>query len=258
MSARIQLSWALPLVAAAACSTPTATVVPRFGSLDIDGEFGISGTVNAESNDISSIGLEDDNTVFSGRADLGWGSPHLTLAFSASDHSGMGMLDAELSQGGVTLPVNTAVDSTFKLGLSEALLTFDLIPSDVIELGLGFGAIGLDMDVDIVSVATGDRVFTDEFAVAPVLALRGAGKIGPIELSGLLAGLDVEVDGTQAQVLDLDLAARWQFTRNSRLLGALTAGWRRFSLGLDYQDSGDEVQADFALTGPYFGLAIGF
>ena len=258
MSARIQLARALILVAAAACSTPTATVVPRFGSLDIDGEFGISGTVNAQSNDISSIGLEDDHSVFSGRADLGWGSPHFTLAYSASDHSGTGMLEAELSQGGVTIPANTAVDSRFKLGLSEALLTFDLIPLENIELGLGFGAVGLDMDVNIVAVSTGDRIFTDEFAVAPVLAVRAAGQLGPIELSGLLAGLDVEVDGSQAQILDLDLAARWQFTRKSRLLGALTAGWRRFSLGLDYEDAGDQVTAEFALTGPYFGLAFGF
>jgi len=254
------LCLVLAILPLAACAAPSFRATPRYGTLAIDGEFGISSGSVTAGNDLQELGLEDDDGVFGARVEIDWGSPNFSFALSGSDHGGDGTLEAEISQGGTTIPAGEAVHSDFELGLGEAALTFDLVPGDLVDLGIGVGVLGIDLEWAITSQSTGDTIDTDEFVFVPVLALRGATQLGPVELSLLASGLDVEVDGDEASVYDLDFQALWRFTSDENaLIGALVAGWRYLDFDLDYEsDDDDEVDAEVSLNGPYLGLTLGF
>jgi hypothetical protein len=254
---RIPPSALALLAALGACGTPEFAVVPRIGTLELDGEIGLaSGSVSAV-NDVSDLGLEKDESVFSGSFDMKWGSPHLYVALSQSEHGGDGTLSADLMYEGTTIPAGTDVSSDLELALSQAVLTFDLLPTEIWELGLGFGVLAADFDLDVRSDSIGESIEAQEFVPIPVLALRGGVELGPFEVSALAMGIDAEIEDAEADVLDLDVQVRWVFSQDL-IVGALAVGYRRVDLTLDYEDDDDNVVADLVLDGPYLGLVLGF
>src|SRR5262249_54108985 len=65
------------------------------------------------------------------------GGTHATFELSDSSHDGSGTLQADVSDGTTTIPAGTAVDSKLDLVLGEALVTWDFVPGDLVEAGLG-------------------------------------------------------------------------------------------------------------------------
>jgi hypothetical protein len=253
---------ALGALATTACFAPQVEVLPRFTQVDIDGEVGVdsSGSVSA-TNSTDDLGLEKDSSAFGGRVDLRWGSPHLTVSFGESSHDGDGTLSATMSSGGTTLPSSTPVHTDLDASLSSAILTFDLFPSDLVEVGLGFGvsAVGLDGRVTSKDPLNPGQIDFDQTLPVPVIAGRLAFDIGRVQLSALVSGLSFDSGDDHADFLDADVQGRVRlWGSGSRLVGFLAAGWREVSADVKFEDGGDHVEADLEFSGPYLGIVLGF
>jgi hypothetical protein len=252
------------LLLASACSTPHLAVLPRGGAFEPEGEIalaGEAGTIGVDAtNALAALGLVEDDGVPGVRADVDCGVPTWTLAWQQSDHSGSGTLEAEISDDDVVLAAGTDVDTDFELGLGELLVTFDVIPGDTFELGLGLGATVFDLDVAIRD-SSGNTVDPDrsQFA-APLLAVRAGVRFWRIDLEALLGGMDLSYEGDEASLYDFDAFARLNlFGDVRRAHGALVVGYRYLDLDVDYDDddSTDAVRVDVEFDGPYVALSVG-
>ncbi len=254
---RLKLASSIALSLFAACSTPRLDVTPRWGTVDISVDVGIaSGGVVAQA-DLETAGLQADDSVFGGRLDFDWGGLHLMASAQDSTHDGEGTLTATISSGGVTIPVGAAVASELDLGLYNALLTFDFIPTELVEFGLGGGVTYIDLDASFEEDATGATVATDEAAPIPVLAARVSSRFWRIDASVEASGMAISYDGTAVTLLDIDAMAKLRlFGGDNHLAAHLAAGYRWTDLDVEYEDGSDEVDGNVTLEGPWVGLTI--
>ncbi len=229
-------------------------VQPRYGLADIDGEFGISSTNVTGQADLNQMGLEEED-AFGARADFKWGLPHFIVSGQGSEHEGDGTLSAEVSQGPITIPVGSNVSSSLDLGLYSGLLLFDLLPTENFELALGAGVSVIDFDLSIVDQGSGDTVQSDEVLLLPVIAANAGLKFGSFELALLVSGFDLSYDNDSGTFIDGDAFARWRFLGgDSHVRASLIAGWRATLLDVDLEESGDSIEGEVELSGPYVGL----
>ena len=258
---RIQTTLALlALSFLGSCGLPKAGFTPRFVTFDIEGDLLVSEGGATISSDVETMGFSKDSSSFAPRADFEWGSFELTVANSSTDHSGTGVADATLEFGGgdVILPGEN-IETDFDLGLTEIIMTWDVIPGDTVDLGLGFGVTLADVDLNIASLDNpGIEYSTDESLPIPMLAGRLGVELGDFNFEALIGGLSVEVDGDEATVIDMDLGMRYNLVDiGGQVMGALTLGYRSFDLELEYDDDGGEaVDIDIGFSGPYFGLSF--
>ena len=243
------------------CGLPKAGFTPRFVTFDIEGDLLVSEGGATLASDVETMGFSEDSNSFAPRADFEWGAFELTLAHSSTDHSGTGVADASLEFGGgdVILPGEN-IQNDFELGLTELIMTWDLIPGDTIDFGIGFGATLADVDLTITSLDNpGIEYDTDESLPIPMIAGRLGVELGDFNAEALVSGLSVDVDGDKATVIDVDLGLRYNLVDlGGQVMGALTLGYRSFDLDVEYddEDSGEEVDIDIGFSGPYFGLSF--
>ncbi|MFN0007317.1 MAG: hypothetical protein ACKVXR_05365 [Planctomycetota bacterium] len=249
---------ALALVGASCVSV---SVVPRFGPLDVDGRIGVNDASSGLTarNDLDDVGIDRDNTVLGARADLEVGGMHTTLALSDSSHGGSGTLAAELSDGTTTIPAGTDVESDLDLTIGEAMVTWDLVPGDTVEVGIGLGATIFRVDSSFQAPSTGDEIATDETVPIPLLAARVGLAFGDFDVSAVLGGMRLDIDGESNSFYDLDFMARMRiFGQEDVFAGALVLGYRHVDLSAEYEDSGSRVEAHVRIRGPYIGFSFGF
>lgn len=263
----MRILLALPLLMAAACSSPALDLTPRLAMLEPDGSFGFNDTAGEQvSQDLQdNLGLVEDSSSLGLRADLDVGSPHMTASVQSSSHDGSGTLAGEIDYDGQVIAAGADVSTEFALMSYSFITTWDVIPSDAFELGLGLGANLLDIQMDVqASDADGDGVSDgsvsfDELAPVPVVAVRVGGEIGPVSLSALASGLSVSIGDLDATYLDFDLMAKWRLLgEKDGFAGSLAAGWRHTSLDAELDDDADQVDIDLTFSGPWFGATIGF
>ena len=252
------LLWLLPLTLATSCNiVPSVRATPRLGTLELSGDLAISSSGITAEADMESLGFVDDGNVFGPRVDIAWGPVDIVATGYESSYEGEGVADVTLDLGGVTITAGEAVSSSLDLTTIGVLATWDLVPTDVVDLGLGVGVTAIDIDASITSLTSGDTIATDEAAPFPVVAARAAVRLFDLELSGIASGVAVEQSGVDATYFDLDLMASWTFERFLGFHGALVAGWRQVVLDAEYEDDGSDVLLDFELSGPFFGLTLG-
>jgi hypothetical protein len=243
-----------------ACSTPRLEVMPRVQEAKLGGTIGAGTTgMTIPNNDIDSdLGLGQSSSEFGGRADLSFAAGTWTFAYAPASFSGSGTLNADITNGGVTIPAGTAVDSNVKMDIGSVLWTHDFIPGDNFELGLGLGAHLLDFKGTITD-GTNTLSF-DQSAPVPVLALRGGAAFGAFDVSALLSGMQFKSGSDDATFFDADVMGRWRFLGGveGHLSAALVVGWRKTDVKLDYTDGADHVNADLNVSGIYYGLSVGF
>ena len=253
-----RLAAALLLSTLASCAAPTVGLEARYGPVNIGGKAGVeAGGITAE-NSVEALGISDDDGTPSLRGDFKWGSPHLTFNLQRSNHDGTGLLEAELSQGGVTIPVGSVVDTKMDLGLYTGYLTFDFIPGDA-ELGLGLGVVGLDLDFASTDRLTSSTVATEQMLPVPVLAARAGISFWRADLEALGGIMQWSSGGDKIGIVDLDATGRIRILGDGdRATGWLTLGFRYTNLDLEYQENGDDVRVDLDVTGPYIGVRVSF
>jgi len=242
-------------------SCVSVSAIPRFGRLDLDGEVGINdaSSGSSASNSISDTGLDDDRSVPGARVDLEAAGMTTTFQLSSSSHGGTGTLTADLDDGTTSIPAGSTVRSDLDLLLGEAIVTWDFVPGDTVELGLGFGATLFDVDAQFQDTGSGDTISTDEVLPLPLLAARVGVALGDFDVSLLAGGFAIEIDDDDATFVDVDLMARWKvFGAAGRRVGAIVLGYRHVELDLDYDDDDAAVELDLELSGPYLGFSLGF
>lgn len=237
-------------------------VIPRIGMLDIDGHIGIADTSSGvtATNDLKTLGLEDDSSVLGARVDGQVGGMHATFALSSSSHGGTGTAQATMTDdNGNTITANDPVESDFDVRMGEAIVTWDLVPGDMVEVGLGLGVSVFDLDASFTDQTTGDTIEAQQAVPIPVLALRAGVDFGRLDVSALLGGMSVDFDGNNVSFYDFDLMARWQlFGDGGKILGSVVGGYRYIDFDLEYEDPDSEVDASMTLDGPYLGMSFGF
>jgi hypothetical protein len=245
----------LALVTLASCSAPQFSVAPTYGLFEPKGDvsYVTSGGASAR-NSVETLGLDDSEGTLGARADFKWGVPHLTVSTQASSWDGDGTLTADF--GGISAGVN--VESELDLALHRAILTFDVLPTDMFELGLGFGITAADIEAEVTDDLSNTTESADEIAPIPLLALRAGFRIWRLDFEALVAGMSIDSGDDKATYLEADLNARLAlFGEPGGVNGSLMLGWRQVDIDVEYTDDGDDVALDLTFSGPYFGLQIG-
>jgi hypothetical protein len=250
----------LALGALGACTTPGLDVIARVQQAELGGSVGANSSgVALQSNDVANdLGMNDSESEFGARADLSFGAGKWTFAWSPASFSGDGTLSTDITQGGTTIPAGTAVSSDVKMNVGTLLWTFDFVPTDTVELGLGAGLQVLDFDGNVSDGV--DTVSLNQTVPVPVLAGRAGISFGPFDVSVLLSGIQIKESGDEGRLFDADVMGRWRFFGGvaGHLAFSAVLGWHKSDVKLDYTDSNDHVDADLNVSGLYYGLCFGF
>jgi hypothetical protein len=251
----------LALSALVLSSCASVSVIPRYGKLDFGGHLGLNSSSSGSSGKTSfdELGLATDRGAFSGRVDLQAGGTHATFEAAEASRSGSGALVNAMSDGSVTIPAGTNVDSKFDVTQGEAIVTWDLVPGDKLEAGIGLGASVFDIDASVRDPGTGNEIGTKETAPIPLVAARVGLDLGRIDLSALFGGMDAHIGDLNGRFFDIDLMVRYRiFGAAGRRIGALVLGFRYTELDARYDDGSKTVDALVTLGAPYLGLSLGF
>ncbi len=248
----------LAAVAGSACSAPQLQITPRALKLDIAGEFAANSSGStAFSNSLEGLGLTEDSTEFSPRIDFRAGGLQITADYVDAAYAGQGSVDGTIEFNGVVFDGTEEVNTELDLTLARGVATFDFIPSQLVDIGVGVGGGYADARVFIQGQTTGDTAETDEQVPFPFVAARAGVDVGPLSVEVLAGWLEVDIDDVQASYLDLDGMVRWTFLGGDEHFGgALVAGYRYIDLELDYTSGSDDILIDAELTGPYLGLSL--
>ncbi|MCC7013457.1 MAG: hypothetical protein IT454_12910 [Planctomycetes bacterium] len=246
----------LALALLGACAAPQLTLQANYGPFTPEGKIQIDsvGSPATSENSAGDLGLDDDASTVGARFDLKFGSPHLTLSTQASSWDGDGILSADF--GGIS--ASTAVESELDLALHRGVITFDMVPTDFVEFGLGLGVTVVDIEASVTDNLGVVTEEVDESLPVPLLAARLGGRFWLLDAEALVAGLTADVDGDEATYLEIDVNAKLAFLgEHGGLSGSVVLGWRQIDLEVDYADDTDDVHADLTFDGPYFGLQLG-
>jgi len=257
MISRPVQALALALFACGCQVTPSLVVTPRLGTLDVSGDVFVSSSGSSVATDADDLGLDEDNAVFEPRVDFAWGPAHVMGTVYSASYEGTGTAEGQLDLGGVTINAGDQVRSTLDVTSVNLVTTFDLIPTKLVDLGIGLGVRVIDFDGKVTSLSTNQSIASDETFALPVAAARAAVNVGPFQLSLVGSGLGGSYDGIDASVLDLDLMGEYTFEEFIGFHGSLVLGYRYIGVSVEYTDSGSDVDADLDFQGPYIGLSLG-
>ncbi len=246
------------------CAVPSGDAMLRYGPLDIDGDFGVrskGSTGPFQKSDVKAAGFGKDKGVLGLRGDVDFGSPTLTITLQNSSHGGVGVVTERLDDGkGNVIEAGSSVSSNLDLGLYQGLLTFDLIPTDTVDVGLGAGLTGVDFDAVITDITTpaGDTITESQFIPIPLLAVDAGVELGALRAGGTLSGMAITISGDSVTYLDLDLNARYRLLGSGGgPAGSIGLGYRLLDLDVEYEDDYD-IEVGLRFNGPYFGLIFSF
>ncbi len=255
---RSTFALALASGALASCAAPQFSVAPTLGRFKPDGKVSYIDTTQpvpaSIDNSVGNLGLAESANTYGLRADLKFGAPHLTLSTQASSWDGSGALSADFGGISAATPVNTKLD----LALHRLALTFDVIPTDLFELGLGVGVTVADIDARVSDTGSSLTERANEVAPLPVLVLRGGARVWRLDFEALVSGMSIDYDGNQATYLEADVNAKLAlFGAAGSLNGSVVLGWRHVGLDVEYDDDDAKATVDLRFSGPYFGLQLG-
>jgi hypothetical protein len=246
-------------LAAAGCQAPSLDVTPRFVKLDLEGDLAASSGALSGASNWDRLGLDDEPTSFAPRADLHAGPLDLTLDYAAASFSGTGTTDSQLELDGVTIPLGATVESELDLATLRLTSTWDVVPGDLVTLGLGFGIAAIDSRARIEDTLTNNVVDSDEIVPLPYGALRLGFDFGPLELEGLGSVLAIDVGDAEASYIDVDALARWRVLGgDDRISLSIAAGYRFADIEIEYDDGTDTVAIDAQISGPWVGATVTF
>tara|TARA_R110002126_G_scaffold5647_3_gene30255 strand:- start:528 stop:1373 length:846 start_codon:yes stop_codon:yes gene_type:complete len=255
----------LALGSLAACSAPTVDAAGHFGQYELDGHVAIDDSALGltSSNSMDDLGLGDDDTAMGAYVRLKFGGPMLYISAIQPEFAGTGTLSAEFSDGGITIPVGTVVNSRLAMDVYTGMFIWDLFPTDFADVGLGFGVSVIDYDSSFENDGNGDTIASDETLPVPVLGAMVSKDFGPFQASGFLAYTSLDIDGDTLDYLDLDLRGTYHLfggapLTDNRGAGHLVLGYKLTDLELEYQDGTEFGSANLEISGPYLGLRFSF
>lgn len=248
---------------AGGCSLPTVSATPRIAWMRLDGEIGAQtdaqgGSGTLQRTDTDQLGMSEQPPTFAPRAELDWSAVHLFADGLSTSFEGTGNVNGTFSIDDLVIMGNVPVHTQFDLAFARALLTFDLVPTDLVDIGIGVGVGVYDIDARITDLTLNQSASTEQVAPVPLAAGRIATDIGPVQLSGILSGIHAPLDDLSVTLFDADVAASYEFASLSKLDGHIVIGYRHIGLDADYEDEDDNVETDVRISGPYIGLTLSF
>jgi len=246
------------LVLTAGCSAPRVWTTQRIGPVDIEGDVAMNVGGATGSTTASGLGLEKDDAAWSPRVDFDFAGLHINLNRLSTEHSGNGMTNSTLTLDGAAIPVNTPVRSELDFEMTTAAITFDFIPTSLVDVGIGLGAGTIEYDIDIQDTTTpANRVQSNEEAPMGFIAGRAASELGDFLLSLDVAWIKVELDDDELLFVDYDAAVSWTFFSVGPGFGQLVLGYRLTQAELEFEDGNSTVDANLDFKGAYVGLSLG-
>ncbi len=241
------------------CVVPSIDAVSAAGQYSLNGNFGATASGSAVTSDLESLGLDDEEVGFQPRVDFRWLGMHLSVDYVGADFQGDGVAEATIEIGGGTISQDADVRTELELGDLKGAFTFDFIPGDTFELGLGVAVAALAFDLHMVEQNGAGEIETDETVPVPLLAGRFGLQLGAFRFYLDAGYADASIEEGDIVLADYELGASVNlFGEGSGLAGRLAGGWRGIDVDADYEDDESDVSVDFVLDGPFLGLALSF
>lgn len=244
------------------CGVPTGRFSARGGPLYLDG--GVSSTrggdvVQAQAS-VDDLGLDDPEIAFQPKAEVDWGGLNLSLDGFSVGYEGTGIATADLEIGGQP-PIVPGVGVDTSLDLTYVMLkaTWDFIPGDLLDAGIGLAGGIVDYDLSIHEVR-GIGTF-DTSKTVPIVypVIRVGSLLGPVRIVGYLGGLGLSLNGDKIKYIDGELYAGVRlFGEESRFKGWMSLGYRYIDFTYEYDSGDSDLDLDATISGPYLSLEITF
>lgn len=252
----------LPLIALIAsvtlpsCGAPSASVTPFIASVGIDGDLAVGdGAGTSVASNFDDLGLGDNEAVVGGVVRLNFAGAELSVAGYGVDFSGTGTATGDFEYQGSVISAGTDVASDISLDTARALFTWDIIPLDGLDLGLGFGATLLDLDLRLQEIGgAGTTITSEELIPVPLLAARAAWTWGLVDLRADAGGLVIEYDESEASIFDIGVSASVDLFG----VGDLVVGYKTVKIDAEYSDNDAVIDTDLDLDGYYMGVQFSF
>jgi hypothetical protein len=263
---RAQVMVALTLILLLTCVSalhagPRIKPGLRVSLLGIDGQFGAttSGGGLGIGSSADALGL-DTETIFQPQVDFDWEKWHLWLIGFKADYSGSGTAEATIQLGNLPpITAGTPVQSDVGFTYITANLIYDIIPTDVVEIGIGLGGGVVDYELAFQSEISPLRVTTGNTLPFAYLLLRIGKEFGRFGLLGSVGGISVEFSGHDISYLQADVSASYRiFGEEDKLQGHVALGYQYFRMDYEYEDQGGIGIIDVTLDGPYLAFALSF
>ena len=229
----------------------------RYTYLTPGGKMGGTNGSDVKQTDLSELGMESGSGAWGVSIGGQYYRPQFFLSGQQSSFSGYGVTSNDISQGDLTIPAGSAVNTTMDLGIYTAAITYDFLEGKN-KLGLGLGLMGLDYSVDYTQVATGVQITIDETYPLPLLAANYSYFWKKVELAGLIGGAYINIDGDKVGYLNIDVSARYAFYQGANWAWMASLGYRYIGLYMDISDGSNRFEADLDFTGPYIGVRFDF
>ena len=225
----------------------------RYTLLTPGGKMGGSNGSDVQESSLSELGMDSSEGAWGISIGGQYHRPQLFFSGQQSGFSGSGTTSNDISQGPVTIPAGSAVDTTMDLGIYTVAVTYDFL-SGKNNLGVGLGVMGLDFAVSYTEVSTGLQINTDETYPLPLLAVNYSFFWKRMEFAGLVGGAYIKINDDEVGYINLDLSARYAFIKSDTWAGMASLGYRYIGLKMDINDGGNQFKADLNFTGPYIGV----
>ncbi|MDP6520441.1 MAG: hypothetical protein QF599_05300 [Planctomycetota bacterium] len=248
------------LLALSSCGLPSLALHPRLGAMDVEGHLAANTDVAPVATTTDDLGLGEGEDEMMPRADFEWIGMHLSASQFTAAYSGSGQVTAEIDLGGDVIDMGEDVNTDLDLDVTSIHHTWDLIPGETVEAGIGLGVALIDFQtrMEAMTLAPGNKVETSESIPVPLLAARLGLKFGPVSISGVAGFLQISDGENEAAVTDLDIMAGYEvFSGTGASLG-VNVGYRQFDFEANYDDGASTVDLDLGLSGIYYGISLAF
>jgi len=230
----------------------------RGGALDISGDLGVSVGAGrlGKGSSADSLGLERSGYV-EPRLGFDWERWHAQIGGFTTEFKGTGTTQTALGIGPV-IGVNNPVDTEVNISMITADGIYDLIKSDVVDVGLGAGVGWFLYDLQVQSLSSPARVNTGNDVPLVFLAGRLAKDVGRFELRLEGKGIYLDTGGEKISFYDADARAGYRLIDAESWGGIVSLGWRFLGVDYEYTDLGARVFADLDFNGPYLSFIAEF
>lgn len=239
---------------------PRVRALARVGQLDIDGDLGVNarGIVQTTTS-ADSLGL-DDETSAQPRLDIDWDWLHFSFSGLFVEYEGTGFAETTIDFGnGNGITAGTQVESDIELDMVTGSVYVDILPSWLLDLGIGFGLGVLDVELDFRSLTGPATTVTgDDLLPFGFLSARVSKAIGRFEFTAIGSGAAAEFDDQDLSFYDVDAMATFKILRTRFLDATILGGYRWIGIDYEFSDRGGKAVADVDFEGPYVGFSLNF
>lgn len=201
-------------------------------------------------NELGTLGVDETSGSAYVRAEADWGPHRVRVSGFGSTPSGQGTLSDAFGD----LAAGTNVQSQLDYVNVSSAYTWDLVPTDLVRVGVGLelGYHSFDLLVqDRASIAF-ERLQADLWL--PMPCIDAEVDLGPVSLCANLGAFQADLGDADGQYFDAEAFVRWEPWMGIEFLG----GWRSLSVDAGGDAGNRAFDADFDIEGWFVGGGVAF